>query len=111
METLGISPKTFYLDTNVIFRALGINGVRRQELVRMFLRKCQSTGQGLRISPFTNSEFRESIDFHLTHIQEYGNVNPQLFVEYSAQEDIYNFFSNGSLTITHWARQPLRPTF
>ncbi|MCX7038079.1 MAG: hypothetical protein NT005_02940 [Spirochaetes bacterium] len=92
MESLGISKKTFYLDTNIVFRALGINGPRRQEMVRLFLKKCQTSGQIIKVSRFTNSEFRESVEYHVNHIQEYSNVNPGLFVEYSAQEDIYNYY-------------------
>lgn len=63
-----LTQKTFYLDTNILFRALGINGERRERRTRTFLRKCISTGQKLSITNCTLIEFSKSIEYHCNAI-------------------------------------------
>lgn len=58
--------KVFYLDTNLLYRALGINGVTRKKRTMVFLKKCQESGQKLIVSVYTKKEFEDSIDFHIS---------------------------------------------
>ncbi|MBN2793819.1 MAG: hypothetical protein JXR88_00330 [Clostridia bacterium] len=60
-----ILKKTLYLDTNIIYRLLGINGLDRQRKVENLLRRCNETGQKLKISYASQKEFFESINRHL----------------------------------------------
>lgn len=71
-----IRKREIYLDTNVIFRALGINGSIRQKTVRAFLHKCKQARLKLVISHSTKKEFFDTIDYYLNEIRRYprGNV-------------------------------------
>ena len=71
-----IRKREIYLDTNVIFRALGINGPIRQKTVRAFLNKCKQARLKLVISHSTKKEFFDTIDYYLNEIRRYprGNV-------------------------------------
>lgn len=71
-----IRKREIYLDTNVIFRALGINGPIRQKTVKAFLNKCKQARLKLIISHNTKKEFFDTIDYYLNEIRRYprGNV-------------------------------------
>ena len=63
--------KQIYLDTNVIYRALGINGSSREILTRTFLQKFNEVGEKLYISKYTEAEFKDSIKFHVDNIDKF----------------------------------------
>ena len=90
----GIKDKLFYLDTNIIFRALGINGKNRQTQILIFLQKCIENGERLFISKYSELEFKEAIDYHIKQIQKVptGRVNPKIFEELSRSSGVYDFF-------------------
>lgn len=71
-----IRKREIYLDTNIIFRALGINGPIRQKSVNAFLSKCKQARLKLIISHNTRKEFFDTIDYYLEEIRRYprGNV-------------------------------------
>ena len=71
-----IRKREVYLDTNVIFRALGINGPIRQKTVKAFLYKCKQARLKLIISHNTKKEFFDTIDYYLNEIRRYprGNI-------------------------------------
>jgi hypothetical protein len=100
LRSVGIAPKEFYLDTNIIYRAIGLNGDGRKSRIRYFLSKCRDTGQSLSISAFAEDEFFGSISFHLDRIRERSAVRPETFVINAVSDDIYNHYY-------HWkARNP-----
>lgn len=88
--------KVFYLDTNVLFRAIGINGVGRMEKTRTLLRKFLEIGEELRISRFTLEEFKESIAFHIDKVKKYRirNVDASVYenINMERSQDILNLF-------------------
>lgn len=91
----GLKNKKLYLDTNIIYRALGINGAERKERTRSFLKKCYEVGQELRISKYTDIEFQESIDFYIKQISKYsinGKVHPSVYEHYAGGYDIYLYY-------------------
>jgi len=53
--------KTLYLDTNVLFRLLGLNGEELSKRTEDFLRKFKQLGMDLKISTLTKKEFDETI--------------------------------------------------
>lgn len=55
------SNKTLYLDTNVLFRLLGLNGEELSKRTEDFLKKFKQLGMNLRISTLTKKEFDETI--------------------------------------------------
>lgn len=86
--------KVFYLDTNIIYRALGINGENRQKRTKTFLKKFNDSGEKIIISKSTETEFKDGIKGHVDRIRKYDSprVNSILFKEVEVQRDIYNFY-------------------
>lgn len=86
--------KQIYLDANVIYRALGINGASRETLTKTFLQKFNDVGEKLYISRFTETEFKDSIKFHIDNIRRFNNprVSSSVYIENSINEDICNFY-------------------
>lgn len=89
--------KTFYLDTNVIFRALGINGLNRQNRTNTFLSKFLEANTQLVISKFSETEFKETITFYLDKLKRRPlnrGINPEIFEEkyFKSISDIYDFY-------------------
>jgi len=86
--------KNFYLDTNIIYRALGINGENRQNRSQTFLKKFSDSGEKIIISKSTDNEFKAGIKSHADRIRKYDSprVNSRLFQEVEVQRDIYNFY-------------------
>lgn len=88
--------KIFYLDTNVVYRALGINGVNRQTRTKTFLKKFLEAGEKLTISKFSEFEFKESIRFYVEKLKRYPlrKLNPAVFKE--------NYFQNLSAVFDYY---------
>lgn len=89
-----LKSKSFYLDTNIIYRALGINGEDRQKRSRTFLRKFSDSGEKIVISKSTDTEFKETIRAHIDRIRRYDSprVNSRVFQSVKVQHDIYSFY-------------------
>ena len=88
-----IRKREIYLDTNIIFRALGINGTARQKVIIAFLEKCKQAKLKLIISYFTNKEFFDTINYYMSTIEAFprGNVYPDAYVQIS-DYNIYAFY-------------------
>lgn len=89
--------KTFYLDTNVIYRALGINGENRKKRTITFLNKVTETGSALYVSKFTELELKDSIAFYMDKLKKNPlnrPINPDIFNEkyFKSLSDIYDFY-------------------
>jgi hypothetical protein len=86
--------KVFYLDNNVIYRAIGINGEDRKNRILTFLRKCKESGQTFVVSKYTINEFKETIRHHINQLQRvpFGKINPTLFRKYAVNPSIYEFY-------------------
>lgn len=71
-----IKRREIYLDTNVVFRALGINGGSRKKVVTSFLNKCRQAKLKLFISHSTRKEFFDTIDYYVSQMEHYprGNI-------------------------------------
>jgi hypothetical protein len=88
--------KQFYLDTNILYRALGINGDNRKQRTKVFLKKCCESGQKLIISKYSKKEFVETIDYHINQLKKlpFGRINPRLFSKYCVSPSFYEFYHN-----------------
>lgn len=89
--------KEFYLDTNIIFRALGINGELRKNRTLSILNKFKNVGETLHISNVTEKEFRNSIHYHCQLIDKYNNpsINTDLFEQIAdTHKDFFTSFQN-----------------
>jgi len=71
-----IRKREIYLDTNIIFRALGINGPNRYKTINAFLKKCRQARLKIIISYNTKKEFFDTMEYYLEEIRRYprGNV-------------------------------------
>lgn len=67
------SNKTLYLDTNVLFRLLGLNGEELSRRTETFFEKFKELGIKLKISTLTKNEFDETIKRKVQFIAE--NMN------------------------------------
>ena len=61
--------KVFYLDTNVIFRLIGINRENRKRVISAFVNKCQSVNISLKVTNFTRKEIDDTIDRNVDKIK------------------------------------------
>lgn len=61
--------KTFYLDTNIIFRMMGLNNEKRQKTTLRFINKCKESKIKLRITSYTKKETLESIRYHVGEVK------------------------------------------
>lgn len=82
-----IKRREIYLDTNVVFRALGINGVSRKKVVTSFLNKCRQAKLKLFISHATKKEFFDTIDYYVSQMEHY----PRGDIYTGAYEQIADF--------------------
>lgn len=89
-----IKNKTFFLDNNVLYRAIGLNGDNRQNRIITFLNKCKSAGQEFKISKYSEKEFRETIKHNVKLLQKvpFKKINPNLFSKYSLSPSIYEYY-------------------
>ena len=86
--------KTFYLDTNVIFRAIGVNGQSRKKRTLTFLDKFKEAEEKLLITKYTEEEFFSTINHY---IQDIGRnisprVNSSVFLQFSNHSEFYNYY-------------------
>ena len=95
--------KTFYLDTNVIFRALGINGENRQKRTISFLTKFNEAGETLVISRFSETEFKATVKYYISQIAKHNSprINPRVFTAFKAQSDFFDFYHKWRISRTN----------
>ena len=65
--------KVFYLDTNIIYRLIGINHENRKKVTDAFIKKCQSVGIKLEVTNFTREEIDGTIDRNVNRIKSVLN--------------------------------------
>lgn len=92
-----IRNKVFYLDTNVIFRVLGINGLNRKNRTVTFLQKFIEANTQLVISKFTENEFKDTVSFYVDKLDRHNHhrrINPAIFEEryFKSLGDMYDFY-------------------
>ena len=88
-----ISDKIFFLDSNVIYRAIGLNGEERKNLTLQFIKRCNDYGIVLKILNITESEFKDSVKYRINRIFHVDNINTskKVFKKYSSDE-IYLYY-------------------
>ena len=86
--------KIFFLDSNIILRAIGVNGNFRKQRTRYLLKKCKETGQKFYITYYTKKEIEKSIDSHILELSNisYGKINPDLFDQSKCDSGFYEYY-------------------
>ena len=96
--------KSFYLDSNVIFRLAGINNAERQAVMASFVKKCQNAGIELKYTNHTYNEITETVKRKVKNIQYlldgYPMVSLQNIRKYYGNNTDYDFFA----LYDHWSR-------
>ena len=90
-----ISDKIFFLDSNVIYRAIGLNGEERKNLTLQFIKRCNDYGIVLKILNITENEFKDSIKYRTNRISHTDNVKTSktVFQKYSSDEMYLYYYS------------------
>lgn len=88
------SSKKIYLDTNIIFYCLGINGEDYAKTNRIFLKKCCDSKSSLHVSFYTNLELENTLNHVVNELEKF--TSPSIF-KHEIQKgicdkDIYNFY-------------------
>lgn len=86
-----IQNRVIFLDTNIIFRAIGINGKARQNVTQAFLKKAEQAKLKIIITSFTRTEFFETIEKYISQILLYDSG--EIFSGAYEQLSDYNIFS------------------
>lgn len=86
-----MSNKIFYLDTNIIYRAIGVNGEKRKDLTLKFLNICKKNFIQLKITPYSRDEFYKTLDYYCNKIEinNKAYVNKEVYCKYNKGYDIY----------------------
>ena len=86
--------KTFYLDTNILYRAIGINGEDRKLRTLSFFRKLKESEDEIKISKVTWEEFEGSLKSYVKRLRrsETPAIRSKVYTEYITYDDIYRYY-------------------
>lgn len=86
--------KTFFLDTNILYRAVGINGEDRKLRTLSFLRKLKESDDEIKISIVTWEEYEGSLKSYIKRLRrsETPAVRSKVYTEYVTYDDIYRYY-------------------
>lgn len=86
--------KTFYLDTNILYRAIGINGDDRKRRTLLFLSKFKSLKNEIKLTKSTLEEFEISIKNNIKKLRksESPAIHSSVYSEYVTMDDIWRYF-------------------
>ena len=89
-----LSHKVFYLDTNILYRAIGINGEDRKLRSLSFLRKLRESNDEIRISKVAWEEYKASQKKYLKQLRrsETPAVRSKVYTEYVSYDDMYRYY-------------------
>ncbi|WP_027453863.1 hypothetical protein [Segatella baroniae] len=89
-----LSHKVFYLDTNILYRAIGINGEERKLRSLSFLRKLRESNDNIRISKVAWEEYEASQKKYIKLLRrsETPVVRSKVYTEYVSYDDMYRYY-------------------
>lgn len=97
IQLSNLKNKVFYLDTNVVFRVLGINGENRKKRTSTFLKKFLETNTSLLLSKYSELEFKDTVKYYVDKLKESPinkKLNPQIFEQpyFNKLSEFYDFY-------------------
>lgn len=101
------SGKVFYLDSNIIFRLMGLNKQERKDATESFIKKCLESKIKIKYTNFTYGEIKNTIEYHVKQVKHfYGNNEP---LSRKAIEPLSGKFANIDFIDAYgiWAKDPL----
>lgn len=98
LESNNLKNKNLYLDTNIIFRAIGLNGEDRKIRAQSFLYNIARSNlqQHIFITKKTEQEFKDTLSYQLERLEDALkptlNVNPKVYNEFIMIDGIFKFY-------------------
>lgn len=94
LNVQNLKGKSFYIDTNIIYRALGLNSDNLKTRAHLFLSKFKEVGEFLVISHSTYLEFIDTIDYYIGKIDNSlrPRVNSKVISEFINEDSIYHYY-------------------
>ena len=81
--------KCFYLDSNIIFRLMGLNQEGRRKIIFAFIKKCEDVGISIRFTNHTRKEVYDTITYHVQQIKKLLGVQHPITVSALGKMDPY----------------------
>lgn len=94
LNVQNLKGKSFYIDTNVIYRALGLNSDNLKTRTHLFLSKFKEVGEFLVISQSTYLEFIDTIDYYIGKINNSlrPKVQSKVISEFISEDSIFQYY-------------------
>lgn len=94
LNTRNLKNKSFYIDTNILYRSIGLNGDNLKTRALLFLSKFKEVGEKLVVSQSTYLEFVDSIDYYVGKIDksQRPSVRTGVLMEFIDEDSIYLFY-------------------
>ncbi len=88
------SGKNLYIDTNILFYCLGINGETYEEANKMFLRRCKRCNENIVISYYTDAELRKTFAHFEEEINRLNSplIHNTRISSYFLDDDVYHYY-------------------
>lgn len=94
LNTQNLKNKSFYIDTNILYRAIGLNGDNLKTRAELFLSKFKEVGEKLVISQSTYVEFVDSIDYYIDKIDDSmrPRINSNVLQEFIDEDSVFLYY-------------------
>lgn len=94
LNTQNLKNKSFYIDTNILYRAIGLNGDNLKTRAELFLSKFKEVGEKLVISQSTYVEFVDSIDYYIDKIDDSlrPRINSNVLREFIDEDSVFLYY-------------------
>ena len=94
LNTQNLKNKSFYIDTNILYRAIGLNGDGLKTRAHLFLSKFKEVGEKLVLSQSTYVEFTDSVDYYIGKIDksQRPRVNSNVLKEFLDEDSVFLFY-------------------
>lgn len=76
--------KTFYLDSNIIFRLMGLNKEERKNVIVRFVTRCKQENVTIKYTNFTKAELDCAIAYHVGLVKQFYRNSQPIRKEYVA---------------------------
>lgn len=94
LNVQNLKNKSFYIDTNIIYRAIGLNGDNLKTRAHLFLSKFKEVGEKIVISQSTYVEFVDTIDYYIGKINKtlQPKVRSQVISEFINEDSVFLYY-------------------
>lgn len=99
--------KRFYLDTNIIFRLMGLNNKSRRMVIDAFISKCNEVGIQILVSNHTRNELNNTITNYVTQIKNTLQKSEPISVKAMSCLNDYLSKSDFYAEYVKWTKDPV----